>query len=88
MGWALGVVTSAVALGSAIGPVIGGLAAEFLGLRLVFLAGGVLLALSLIPVLWIVRESPLPPRVGPRVSTLALLDQQPGLRRSLSVLTG
>ena len=88
VGWALGVVTSAVALGSAIGPVIGGLAAEFLGLRLVFLAGGVLLALSLIPVLWIVRESPLPPRAGPRVSTLALLDQQPGLRRSLSVLIG
>src|SRR5256884_3896418 len=88
VGWALGVVTSAVALGSAIGPVIGGLAAEFLGLRLVFLAGGVLLALSLIPVLWIVRESPLPPRAGPRVSTLALLEQQPGLRRSLSVLIG
>jgi MFS family permease len=39
-------------------------------------------------VLWIVRESPLPPRVGPRVSTLALLNQQPGLRRALSVLIG
>ena len=88
MGWSLGVVSSAVALGSAIGPVIGGLAAEFIGLRLVFLGGGALLALSLVPVLWIVRESPLPPRVGPRVSTLALLNRQPGLRRSLSVLIG
>ena len=88
VGWALGVVTSAVALGSAIGPVIGGLAAEFLGLRLVFLGGGVLLALSLIPVLAIVRESPLPPRVGPRVSTLALLNEQPGLRHALTVLIG
>ena len=88
VGWALGVVTSAVALGSAIGPVVGGLAAEFLGLRLVFLGGGVLLALSLIPVLAIVRESPLPPRVGPRVSTLALLNEQPGLRHALTVLIG
>ncbi len=83
VGWALGVVTSAVALGSAIGPVVGGLAAEFLGLRLVFLGGGVLLALSLIPVLAIVRESPLPPRVGP-----ALLNEQPGLRHALTVLIG
>jgi len=88
VGWALGVVTSAVALGSAIGPVVGGLAAEFLGLRLVFLGGGVLLALSLIPVLAIVRESPLPPRVGPRVNTLALLNEQPGLRHALTVLIG
>src|SRR2546430_11426791 len=88
VGWALGVVTSAVALGSAIGPVVGGLAAEFLGLRLVFLGGGVLLALSLIPVLAIVRESPLPPRVGPRVSTLALLNEQPGLRHALAVMIG
>ena len=88
VGWALGVVTSAVALGSAIGPVVGGLAAELLGLRLVFLGGGVLLSLSLIPVLVIVRETPLRPRVGPRVSTLALLNEQPGLRHALSVLIG
>src|SRR2546430_14082120 len=88
VGWALGVVTSAVALGSAIGPVVGGLAAELLGLRLVFLGGGGLLSLSLIPVLVIVRESPLPPPVGPRVSTLALLNEQPGLTHALSVLIG
>ena len=50
VGWALGVVTSAVALGSAIGPVVGGLAAALLGLRLMFLAGGILLLLSTVPV--------------------------------------
>src|SRR6195256_3298745 len=59
VGWALGVVTSAVALGSAIGPVVGGLAASAFGLRLVFLGGGILLLISTIPVLAIVRESPL-----------------------------
>src|ERR1700694_4732825 len=50
VGWALGVVTSAVALGGAIGPVIGGLATSLVGLRLVFLGGGILLLISTIPV--------------------------------------
>jgi MFS family permease len=88
VGWALGVVTSAVALGSAIGPVVGGVAASFVGLRLVFLGGGILLLLSLLPVLIVVRESPMAPRTGPRVSTLALIEERPGLRKSLAVLIG
>jgi len=41
VGWALGVVTSAVALGGAIGPVVGGIAGSLFGLRLVFLGGGI-----------------------------------------------
>jgi DHA1 family multidrug resistance protein-like MFS transporter len=88
VGWALGVVTSAVALGGAIGPVIGGLAAAAFGLRLVFLAGGVLLLLSTIPVMVIVRESPRRPRVGTRVGTLDLIKQRPGAVHALIVLIG
>jgi MFS family permease len=88
VGWSLGVVTSAVALGGAIGPVVGGLAGELFGLRLVFLVGGLLLLVALIPVVVMVRETPLLPRVGPRVGALALIDQQPGLRRALAVLIG
>jgi MFS family permease len=88
VGWALGVVTSAVALGGAIGPVIGGLAASLVGLRLVFLGGGILLVISLLPVLWIVQESPRVPRTGPRLSTLAVIDERPGLRKALAVLIG
>ena len=88
VGWALGVVTSAVALGGAIGPVIGGLAGSLFGLRLVFLGGGVLLLLSLIPVLLIVRESPRRARVGPQVGTLDLIKQRPGAVRALAVLIG
>ena len=65
--WALGVVTSAVALGGAIGPVVGGLAAAVFGLRLVFLGGGILLMISLIPVMVIVRESPRIRQRGARV---------------------
>ncbi|HKC20277.1 MAG TPA: MFS transporter [Candidatus Dormibacteraeota bacterium] len=88
VGWALGVVTSAVALGGAIGPVIGGLAASFFGLRLVFLGGGILLLLSLVPVVIIVRESPRSRLTSPRVSTLAMIEERPGLRKSLAVLIG
>ncbi len=86
--WALGVVTSAVALGGAMGPVVGGLAGEAFGLRLVFLAGGILLLVSLLPVVLVVRESPLVARRGPRLSTLTLIEERPGLRHSLTVLIG
>jgi MFS transporter, DHA1 family, multidrug resistance protein len=86
--WSLGVVNSGVALGGAIGPVVGGLAGAVFGLRLVFFGGGILLLLSLIPVLLIVRESPMVPRTGPRVSTLRLIRDRPGLVRALLVLIG
>ena len=86
VGWALGVVTSAVALGGAMGPVIGGLAGALVGLRLVFLGGGVLLLLSTLPVMLVVRESPRRRREGPRLSTMALIKQRPGAVRALSVL--
>lgn len=56
--WALGILSSAVALGSAIGPTAGGLAGTQFGLRAVFLAGGALLLLSTIPVILVVRETP------------------------------
>ena len=86
VGWSLGVVTSAVALGSAIGPVVGGFAGNLFGLRLVFLGGGILLLISLVPVLLIVRESPVVRRSGPRTSTLAEIRRVPGLPRQLAIL--
>jgi DHA1 family multidrug resistance protein-like MFS transporter len=86
VGWALGVVTSAVALGSAVGPVVGGFAGAAFGLRLVFLGGGILLLTSTIPVFLIVRESPLRRRDPARLGTLALIKQKPGAQRSLTVL--
>ena len=88
VGWSLGVVSSAVALGSAIGPVVGGFAGALFGLRLVFLGGGILLLVSLLPVVLIVRESPHVPQTGPRLGTLELIASQPGLRRALTVLIG
>ncbi len=89
VGWALGVVTSAVALGGAIGPVVGGFAGGAFGsLRPVFLGGGILLLISTIPVFLIVRESPLRKRDPARLGTLALIKQRPGAERSLAVLIG
>jgi MFS transporter, DHA1 family, multidrug resistance protein len=88
VGWSLGVVTSAVALGSAIGPVVGGLAAAAVGLRLVFLGGGILLLASTIPVFLVVRESPLRRRDAARLGTLAMINQRPGAQRALAGLIG
>ena len=86
VGWALGVVTSAVALGSAVGPVVGGLAAAVVGLRIVFLGGGILLLLSTVPVLFIVKEGPIRRRAGPGIGVLALIRQRAGTMRALKVL--
>ena len=88
VGWALGVVTSAVALGGAIGPVVGGFAAAAVGLRLVFLLGGILLLVSTIPVFLMVRESPLRRRDPARLGTLALIKQRPGGTLALAGLIG
>jgi MFS family permease len=88
VGWALGVVTSAVALGGAIGPVVGGLAGSAFGLRLVFLGGGILLLISTVPVFLIVKESERRIIEGPRPSTLALIRTRPGTARALAVLVG
>ncbi|TMC61370.1 MAG: multidrug efflux MFS transporter, partial [Chloroflexota bacterium] len=58
LAWALGILNSAISLGAAAGPATGALAANFTGLRAIFLAGGGLLLLAAVPVLLFVRESP------------------------------
>src|SRR5205085_1847953 len=64
VGWALGVLTSSVAVGSALGPLVGGLAASVLGVRAIFWAGGLLLGAATVPVVLLVREAPGPPRAA------------------------
>jgi DHA1 family multidrug resistance protein-like MFS transporter len=56
VGWALGVLSSAIAVGSALGPLVGGLAASVFGVRAIFWSGGLLLGLATVPVLIVVRE--------------------------------
>jgi DHA1 family multidrug resistance protein-like MFS transporter len=58
LAWALGILSSSISLGSAVGPAAGGLATNLIGLRAIFLAGGAMLLLAAVPVVFIVRESP------------------------------
>ncbi len=58
LAWALGILSSSISLGSAVGPAAGGLATNLIGLRAIFLAGGAMLLLAAIPVVFVVRESP------------------------------
>ncbi|MDQ6790302.1 MAG: MFS transporter [Candidatus Dormibacteraeota bacterium] len=79
VGWALGVLASAIAVGSALGPVVGGLAAAAVGVRAVFWAGGGLLLLAALPVLVVVHEAPRTLTDAASGSALALLrDAAPG----------
>jgi len=58
LAWALGILSSSISLGSAVGPAAGGLATNLIGLRAIFLAGGAMLLLAAIPVVFVVAESP------------------------------
>jgi DHA1 family multidrug resistance protein-like MFS transporter len=85
--WALGVLSSAIALGSAAGPLVGGVTANLFGLRLIFISGGVLLLLSTIPVFFLVRETPRPPTLStPRHPVRTLRESSPGALRAVAVL--
>jgi len=88
VGWALGIISSSVALGSAIGPLAGGLAGAAFGLRQIFLVSGILLMAATIPVFLIVRESELRHRDRSQPGTLAMIRQRPGAVRALAVLIG
>jgi DHA1 family multidrug resistance protein-like MFS transporter len=57
LAWGLGILNSAISLGSAAGPATGAAAANFVGLRAIFIGGGFLLLLAAVPVVLFVRES-------------------------------
>ncbi|MEO6795404.1 MAG: MFS transporter [Candidatus Dormibacter sp.] len=87
MAWSLGILNSAISLGNATGPAIGSLAANALGLRVIFFTGGALLLLATIPVLLVVKEvRPQVPRaaVPPLLATLDAA--RPGTVRAIAVL--
>jgi DHA1 family multidrug resistance protein-like MFS transporter len=73
VGWALGVLSSAVAVGGALGPLVGGFAAAAFGVRTIFWAAGLMLALATLPVFMVVREVPVQRTEGDQGSILAIL---------------
>ena len=87
LGYAIGVLNSAVAIAGALSPLIGGLAVRVFGVRNIFLVAGALLLISVVPVLWVVRERPHRVRSSQRPPTLATIRAAgPGTLRSLVVL--
>lgn len=87
VGWALGVLTSAVAVGSALGPLVGGVAASILGVRAIFWSGGVLLAAATLPVVAVVREAPVKRADGPRRPAIEVLrEAAPGALAAVAAL--
>jgi MFS family permease len=88
VGRAMGVLSSAIALGSAVGPLVGGVAASHLTLRYVFIGGGVLLLVSVIPVIAGVREAPATRlRVGHETTMWSVIRAAgPGTMAALAVL--
>lgn len=87
VGWALGVLTSAVAVGSALGPLVGGVAASILGVRAIFWSGGALLALATLPVVAVVRETAVKRADGPRRPAIQVLrEAAPGALAAVAAL--
>lgn len=87
LAWALGILNSAISLGNAVGPAAGGLAANLIGLRAIFLGGGVLLLLASVPVLMVVKESPRRVSRGSALPVMQVLRAaRPGTIGALGVL--
>ncbi len=86
LAWALGILSSAISLGSAIGPGAGGLAANLIGLRAIFIGGGAMLLVAAIPVLLVVRESPRRVHTAPPRTMEALRMARAGTVGALAVL--
>jgi DHA1 family multidrug resistance protein-like MFS transporter len=86
LAWALGILSSAISFGSAIGPAAGGLAANLVGLRAIFIGGGAMLLVAAIPVLLLVRESPRRVHAAPPRTMDALRMARAGTVGALAVL--
>jgi DHA1 family multidrug resistance protein-like MFS transporter len=85
VGWALGLLASSTALGQAIGPLVGGLLSERLGLRWVIVFGGILILLPVIPLALYVKETK---RAATRVRvTLRQALRQAGRPAALAIST-
>lgn len=87
VGPAMGILSSAIAMGSAVGPFAGGVAASYFGLRVVFLLGGLFLLVAVLPVIFAVRETPVVRTLSARVHTLdAIRAAGPGTLAAIAVL--
>ncbi len=73
VGWALGMTSSARSLGQAVGPIVGGVLASLLPLRIVFALGGLLVLVMAIPTVLLLRETPIAGGDRPRIDARQVL---------------
>ncbi len=78
-----------MAIGGAVGPLVGGLAVTVMGLRAIFIGGGVLILISATPVLTMVNESPKMARPSSRPPPMrALRAARAGTLTAIAILVG
>jgi DHA1 family multidrug resistance protein-like MFS transporter len=68
MAFALGLISSVFAVGTATGPLVGALLASHLSVRALFLAGGVVLAVMFVPAFIVIRDIPAHQQSAERLS--------------------
>ena len=80
-GWALGTLSVGTLGGSLVGPLVGGLLPDLIGVRQTFLAGGAMIAVAFVATCLLVREERVvrqPPAPGPRQGAWASIpDRRP-----------
>ncbi len=74
VGWALGILSSSIALAGAIGPALGGIISSYAHQqRVLFIVGGIMLLVSTLPVILLVREPPLERRAAEARPAMSIL---------------
>jgi MFS family permease len=81
VGWALGVIGSATAVGRAAGPVLGGLLVMWVGLRYQFAVAGLLMTAAVIPLMFLVGETDRRREPSRRMSLRQLIRDVPAADR-------
>ncbi len=61
-GWALGMLSSGIMAGNLVGPLIGGVMPQLIGIRATFLAAGAIIFVSFLATTFLIREDARPPR--------------------------
>jgi MFS family permease len=78
--WALGVMSSGVMAGNLIGPLIGGILPQMIGIRMTFLAAGASIFVAFLATTFLIKEDPRPPRrntAARRVGWATVPDKRP-----------
>jgi MFS family permease len=89
MAFALGLISSVFAVGTATGPLVGALLASHLSVRALFLAGGVVLAVMFVPAFIVIRDIPAHQQAAERLSVRNALRAVPkDSQRSVALAMG